>query len=49
MIGGRLQGRNICCAKLADIGLTRLVKKHRNGGQIAASGRQKLIAVHQGG
>ncbi|BCH12549.1 hypothetical protein MesoLj131c_68070 (plasmid) [Mesorhizobium sp. 131-3-5] len=29
--------------------LTRLAKKRRNGGQIAASDRQKLIALHQGG
>ncbi|ESY15418.1 hypothetical protein [Mesorhizobium sp. LNJC394B00] len=29
--------------------LTRFAKKHRNGGQIAASGRQELIAVHQRG
>ena len=29
--------------------LTRLVEKHRNGHQIAASGRQKLFAVHQRG
>ena len=29
--------------------LTRLVEKHRNGYQIAASGRQKLFAVHQRG
>ncbi|MER9683959.1 hypothetical protein NKJ23_32620, partial [Mesorhizobium sp. M0184] len=29
--------------------LTRRVEKHRNGDHNVASGRQKLIAVHQGG